>query len=1243
MSGLYVASNTKSLSSQIQLQRNISDLSDVLTRLSTGLRINSGKDDPAGLIASELLKSDISATKQAIQNTARANSVIAVADSALGQVSSLLNDIRVLVNSSANTGAMTADQIAANQLQVDASIDSIDRIAKTTNFQGQKLLDGSMGFSTANSSIGANGQLDNVKIQQANFGSGTSLDVSVKLLEASKRGTLIYNGTGVGTDTVITVGGSGGSEIFKFGAGTTNSEMADAINRYSDSTGVQAFVEGIAQRGSVTLSSAGSNNDLVITAKDAGLDAGNYTFRIVQGNNNDARIVSDPAGKTPGVVEISLVGTYEQKFSNFGGMFDITTNTDFGGANAATQATSVEIARGTTNSAQFFTTDANATGTSSSGITAVVDDVAVGTRASQYNGWTLAIDSAKGTADGVIDYNNKTIYFAETTLTAGADTKIDEAFTLANGGTDAANNAASIVFSGIAATGTLTNGTRLTFGGGGDEGELYVTYKEGATVGEIQDLINSTPNVQASLVGGVNRADLVKDIPSDITYLEGSGTNAMSKYTSGATSQQVIDLINSKLGDKFTATALSGDLTGGRVSYQDAAADYGDINLDNAIRFTGMDSGPIVRLVAGGPNQALSVKIVQPNESDIANGVHTPVLQINLATDGSGNSITTAKELADMFDRLTPAETLGVSAELLLPPGVDPNGRTWTTDSCGNETLSDSCSSTFGMGIVQPTGEPGPCEIMQSDLVLLGGNQSIVAANAVARISSATTVEAVDAESAAGTSTGTSTLKFIGTSAMNGLKFGFTFDETKEGFDEASGQLSIYLSPTTTTKGDLEIAINSSIAANWEAIRAYTGATGSAVTVDNAGLDIAKATADAGTGATTEISGTTATGTPYGTRGVGVTDAAMTITAKDKGSEMAGVNIQFVQDTSLIAYAGKGNAADVTVSYQANDNGTMTLVVRANATAIDSIDLASALNANTTFNKLFSAGAAMAGANAAIGNVGFSNDATYVAAETTGGYRIDSAPSRLDGNVGTSSGISMTGQSDSNERLVLEAMESGSANFVDVKVAQGSFRTFCPMGTEMGHLNGMDAAITVNGQNAMTNGDNFSVSSTGLQMSGTVNNLGVGQTSSFTITGGGATFQMGPDVVSNQQMRIGIDSVDSTTLGGASGKLYMLKSGEIADMKTNTKLADRIVQEAIVSIANTRGYLGAMQKSALEPNQAVLEDSVEQLSAAEALISNADFAEESSALTRAQILVQSGSQVLALANQFPQYAAQLVG
>ena len=99
-----INTNVSSLVGRNNLSRANEGLNTALTRLSTGLRINTGADDPAGLIASEKLRSDITSIEAAIGNTERANQVIATADSALAEVSSLLNDIRGLVTESANCG-----------------------------------------------------------------------------------------------------------------------------------------------------------------------------------------------------------------------------------------------------------------------------------------------------------------------------------------------------------------------------------------------------------------------------------------------------------------------------------------------------------------------------------------------------------------------------------------------------------------------------------------------------------------------------------------------------------------------------------------------------------------------------------------------------------------------------------------------------------------------------------------------------------------------------------------------------------------------------------------------------------------------------------------------------------------------------------------------------------------------------------------------------------------------------------
>jgi hypothetical protein len=235
----------------------------------------------------------------------------------------------------------------------------------------------------------------------------------------------------------------------------------------------------------------------------------------------------------------------------------------------------------------------------------------------------------------------------------------------------------------------LKAGDKLTFANGGSAGELFIQYAAGATAGDIQKMINNAPNVQASLKSGVSASDVIPNLPSGATYAF-QEQGIVNKYTSGATAQQVIDLINSKLGDVFTASALKTEGgTNGRVSYMDASVVYGDFNLDNALRFDGMDNGPLVRLSnlnsdgSKAINQELGIRIVQPSDADIRSGITTPILEIQLATDASGNSITTAKDIVDMFSKLNASETMGVSASLVYPPGVDPNGRVWVTDGCG--------------------------------------------------------------------------------------------------------------------------------------------------------------------------------------------------------------------------------------------------------------------------------------------------------------------------------------------------------------------------------------------------------------------------------------------------------------------------------------------------------------------------------------------------------------------------------
>ncbi len=182
---------------------------------------------------------------------------------------------------------------------------------------------------------------------------------------------------------------------------------------------------------------------------------------------------------------------------------------------------------------------------------------------------------------------------------------------------------------------------------------------------------------------------------------------------------------------------------------------------------------------------------------------------------------------------------------------------------------------------------------------------------------------------------------------------------------------------------------------------------------------------------------------------------------------------------------------------------------------------------------------------------------------------------------------------------------------------------------------------TVNGVEANGVGNSLSINTTSLDLSITVDD-GSSANFSFSITGGGAKFQLGPDVTSNQQARLGIGSVSTGQLGGPTGRLYELGNGQARSLTNDVNGAGRIIDDVINKVTSLRGRLGAFQATTLESNLVSLNDTRANLLEAESSIRDADFAEESARLTRAQILVQSGTNVLSLANQNPQNVLALL-
>ena len=124
-----------------------------LERLATGWRINRGADDPAGLISSEHLRSQLAALDAESRALTRAEHVAATADGALGEIADLLVDAEGLAVAAANTAGMSDAEREAYQMQMDSTLQSAQRIAATTTFNGTRLLDGNFTMSVGDASV----------------------------------------------------------------------------------------------------------------------------------------------------------------------------------------------------------------------------------------------------------------------------------------------------------------------------------------------------------------------------------------------------------------------------------------------------------------------------------------------------------------------------------------------------------------------------------------------------------------------------------------------------------------------------------------------------------------------------------------------------------------------------------------------------------------------------------------------------------------------------------------------------------------------------------------------------------------------------------------------------------------------------------------------------------------------------------------------------------------------------------
>jgi flagellin len=301
--------------------RNLSStggmLAKSLEKLSSGYRINRAADDASGLVISQGLRAQVSGLRQATRNAQDGVSVVQTAEGALTEVHSMLNRIRDLIVQAANTASSDSAARTAAQGEIAALRDEIDRIAQTTAFGTQVLLDGSFGAQAARASTTAAGFSDGVAVDSSNFsfqlvidsGAAASASLDIQLTTgtyatAASFEAHLQSAIDSATDVVDGFTGSVTVQVRDLGGGAWTTELIRASN--ADDTKLTILNVGAGVPGAITaVSGSVSNTDGGVFQVGANVTDTNQISVSI----GDMRIVNGTQGEFTSLVNIDVTDT----------------------------------------------------------------------------------------------------------------------------------------------------------------------------------------------------------------------------------------------------------------------------------------------------------------------------------------------------------------------------------------------------------------------------------------------------------------------------------------------------------------------------------------------------------------------------------------------------------------------------------------------------------------------------------------------------------------------------------------------------------------------------------------------------------------------------------------------------------------------------------------------------------------------------------------------------------------------
>nr|WP_321533248.1 flagellin [uncultured Desulfuromonas sp.] len=327
---LTINTNVASLNAQRNLGKSQNDLNQSMQRLSSGLRINSAKDDAAGLAISDRMTAQITGLNQAVRNANDGISLSQTAEGALQESTNILQRIRELAVQSANDTNSASDRESL-QAEVDQLIEELDRIADTTQFNGKNLLDGTM--TDATFQVGANAGVSQTISFSIDSAETSKLSAVGTVIEAPNGDAVSgsdVNGTALAAGDLVVNGKEVGA------TDGTNSSLADAINTAAGETIATATNVQTLDFSTVNLEStdaAVGTTGVITDGTDASIAAVGSNFQVTQ---NGADAVAAEATQVGGDAVNNVLITATT--AGTAGNFSITYTDNDAGTGAVTAA-----------------------------------------------------------------------------------------------------------------------------------------------------------------------------------------------------------------------------------------------------------------------------------------------------------------------------------------------------------------------------------------------------------------------------------------------------------------------------------------------------------------------------------------------------------------------------------------------------------------------------------------------------------------------------------------------------------------------------------------------------------------------------------------------------------------------------------------------------------------------------------------------------------------------------------------